>query len=166
MFAHGAQKLWGWFDGYGPHATGLFLESLGYRPGRRMAILAGLTEAGGGAFNVLGLLTPFAAAAILGVMVNAIGSVHWEKGAWADKGGFEYPLLISTVCAALGFAGPGRYSLDAASGLYLDGVWGLTTLLIGFAVGLTVLSARRLEEPVQEAPTIHLPEAALEHARR
>src|SRR5882672_5278878 len=48
LAAHGAQKLFGWFGGYGLDGTGPFMEALGFHPGRRHAALAGLTEAGGG----------------------------------------------------------------------------------------------------------------------
>src|SRR2546429_5615795 len=58
---HGTQKLVGWFGGHGPSGTGQFFESLGLRPGRRNAIVAGIAEAGGGAFLVLGLAAPAAA---------------------------------------------------------------------------------------------------------
>src|SRR5256885_4684479 len=60
---HGTQKLFGWFGGHGPTGTGQFFESLGLRPGRRNAIVAGVAEAGGGALLVLGLSTPAAGAA-------------------------------------------------------------------------------------------------------
>src|SRR5205807_2043288 len=68
FFGHGAQKLFGWFRGYGLEGTGGFMHSLGYRPGRRMAMLAGIAEAGGGTLLILGVLTPLAAAASIGVM--------------------------------------------------------------------------------------------------
>ncbi len=66
LFAHGTQKLFGWFGGYGLDGTGGFFESVGHRPGRRMAMIAGGTEAVGGLFLVIGLLTPWAAAMVIG----------------------------------------------------------------------------------------------------
>ncbi|HVJ27733.1 MAG TPA: DoxX family protein, partial [Vicinamibacterales bacterium] len=80
MAAHGAQKLFGWFGGYGLEGTGGFLEQLGFRPGRRHAFMAGLVETGGGLFLALGLLTPFAAAAIVAVMLVAAVTVHLKGG--------------------------------------------------------------------------------------
>ena len=58
FFGHGTQKLFGWFGGYGPDATGQFFETIGMRPGKRNAIAAGAAEAGGGALLVLGAATP------------------------------------------------------------------------------------------------------------
>ena len=72
FFGHGTQKLYGWFGGHGPDATGQFFESLGLRPGKRHAISAGAAEAGGGALIALGFLTPAAAAGIIGTMATAI----------------------------------------------------------------------------------------------
>src|SRR5205085_8099803 len=72
FIGHGTQKLFGWFQGHGLEGTAGFMESLGYRPGKRYAALGGLAEAGGGALLVLGLLTPLAAALIVGMMLNAI----------------------------------------------------------------------------------------------
>src|SRR5437899_366099 len=86
FFAHGAQKLFGWFGGYGLQGTGGFLESLGYPRGRVMAGITGLTEAGAGALLVLGLATPLAGAMILGVMLNAVVSAKLQQGLF---GGYE-----------------------------------------------------------------------------
>src|SRR5580765_1870434 len=80
LAAHGSQKLFGWFGGYGLAGTGSFLEQLGFRPGRVQAFLAGAAEAGGGLLLAAGLFTPLAAAAIVAVMFVAIVSVHWPKG--------------------------------------------------------------------------------------
>jgi len=82
---HGAQKLFGWFGGHGLEGKGGFFESLGYRPGKEQAALAGFAEFGGGALLALGLFTPLAAAAIIGVMINAIATVHAPNGIWATE---------------------------------------------------------------------------------
>src|SRR5206468_3687759 len=71
---HGTQKLFGWFGGYGPDGPGQFFESIGLRPGRRNAMVAGASEAGGGALLALGLFTPLAGALLTGVMVQAVRS--------------------------------------------------------------------------------------------
>src|ERR1700681_1622968 len=80
LAAHGAQKLLGWFGGPGLDVTGQFLEMIGFVPGRRRALMAGLAETGGGLLLALGLLTPFAAAVVFGVMLVAAFSVHIKKG--------------------------------------------------------------------------------------
>lgn len=87
LAAHGSQKLLGWFGGGGIAGTGPFFEQLGFRPGRLHAALAGIAETGGGLLLAAGLLTPLAAAAILGVMVVAVGSVHGKKGFFLQNGG-------------------------------------------------------------------------------
>jgi putative oxidoreductase len=94
FFGHGTQKLFGWFGGHGPDATGQAFEGLGLKPGRRNAIAAGVAEAGGGALLASGATTPLAAAALSGTMITAIKSVHLAKGPWASNGGYEYNLLI------------------------------------------------------------------------
>jgi putative oxidoreductase len=58
LAGHGAQKLFGWFNGPGLQGTSGFMEMLGLRPGRPWAVLAGLSEFGGGVLTVLGLLNP------------------------------------------------------------------------------------------------------------
>ena len=71
LVGHGTQKLFGWFGGHGPRTTGAFFEMLGYRPGTFFAVIAGLSEAAGGALLAVGGLTPLAGAAVVGVMLNA-----------------------------------------------------------------------------------------------
>src|SRR5438067_6975627 len=112
FIGHGTQKLFGWFDGHGLEGTGGFLESLGYRPGKRFAVLGGLAEAGGGALLVLGLLTPLAAGAIVGMMINAIMAVHLESGPWNSEGGYEFPLVMAVAAAAVAFGGGGALAAD------------------------------------------------------
>jgi putative oxidoreductase len=151
---HGAQKLFGSFGGYGLEGTGGFMRKLGYRPGRTMAGLAGLTEFACGILLILGFLTPFAAAGIIGVMVNAIISVHWQNGVWNERGGLEYPLVMSAVAAALAFAGSGAFSLDAAFDLQLAGVaWGFSAILLGLITGTIVAMSRRPAPAVRQEQT-------------
>jgi putative oxidoreductase len=116
MAAHGAQKLFGWFGGYGLAGTGGFMESLGFRPGRFFAASAGFTEFAGGLLLALGLLGPVGPALMVSVMLVAIGSVHWAHGLWAAANGIEMPLLYAIGGVALALTGPGQYSLDAVLG--------------------------------------------------
>ncbi|MET7354029.1 DoxX family protein [Streptomyces mirabilis] len=92
LFGHAAQKLFGWFGGHGLAGTGAFFDSIGYRLGRRLAFLAGLAELTGGLLLTLGLLTPLAAAIIIGTMIAA-AAVHMRNGLWVQNGGYETPLL-------------------------------------------------------------------------
>ncbi len=150
---HGTQKLFGWFGGYGVGGTGGWLHTIGFRPGKPMAVLGGLSEAGGGLLVLLGFLTPAGAAAIIGMMTAATLAVHVEKGVWNSDGGFEFPLTMAAAASALAFAGPGAFSLDHAVGLNLAGVgWGLSATLVGILAGLGVNAYRveRLRRTVQE----------------
>ena len=133
MSAHGAQKLFGWFGGYGVSGTGQFFESIGFRPGRVLAVAAGLGEVAGGLLVALGLLGPVGPALMLSVMIVA-SSLHWKNGLFATANGIELPLLYSAAAVALAFTGYGTYSLDGLFGLAR--VW--TPDLIGAVVALGV----------------------------
>jgi putative oxidoreductase len=95
LMGHGAQKLFGWFGGHGPAGTGQFMETLGMRPGRRMAMAAGANEFAGGALLALGLLMPLAALLIASTMLVASLTAHRGKGPWNTNGGWELPLLLA-----------------------------------------------------------------------
>jgi putative oxidoreductase len=140
---HGTQKLFGWFGGHGPEGTAGFFESLGLRPGRRHAMLAGATEAGSGALLVLGLLTPVAASGVVGVMTTAIQRVHARNGVWSTNGGYEYNLVLAAAAVALAADGPGRPSLDAVllPGFKGNG-WALAALGAGVG-GAMIATAER-----------------------
>src|SRR3954447_21147467 len=161
LAGHGAQKLFGWFEGPGPRGAGGFFGSMRLRMPLAMAVLAGLCEFGGGLLLALGLLTPLAALAVAIVMLNAIGLVHWRNGFWATGGGYEYNLLIATVAVALTATGPGRFSLDAAIGWAdnLSGVpWALGVLVAALLVTAATLTVgRERPEPVAEpaGATVH-----------
>ena len=111
--AHGAQKLFGWFGGFGPKATGQAFESLGFRPGVLFAVTAGLGEFVGGLLTALGLLNPIGPALLVAVMLTAIISVHWKNGFFATSNGLEFPLMNIGGIIALAFAGPGPLSLES-----------------------------------------------------
>src|SRR5437763_17076912 len=107
MFSHGAQKLFGWFGGHGPSGTAGFFGQLGYRIPLLMALLAGMSEAGG-AFLAFGFLTPLACLGIVVVMVNAIGMVHLKNGFCTGNGGGGVPLTLAGVEVRLRAHGTGR----------------------------------------------------------
>ena len=134
FFGHGTQKLFGWFEGGGPEGTGEMMESVGLRPGRVNALVAGATEAGSGALLAAGAATPLAAAGICGVMLTAVRRIHWKNGVWNTNGGYEYNAAIVAALAALVETGPGRWSLDAARGRIRRGSgWTLAALALGAA---------------------------------
>ncbi|WP_030990812.1 MULTISPECIES: DoxX family membrane protein [unclassified Streptomyces] len=112
MAAHGAQKVFGLFGGGGLTATGRAFEALGYRPGKVFAVIGGLSELLGGLGLALGLLTPLAAAALIGVMINAMVTVTAAHGVWDSDGGVEYNVAIAVAALAVAAIGPGRLSAD------------------------------------------------------
>ena len=112
--AHGAQKLFGWFGGYGLDGTGQFFGSIGLNPGYLMALLAGAAEFFGGLALVVGVLVRPAAAALAFAMLVAIFAVHFSKGFFLDKGGYEYALALFAASLSLLFSGAGRFSVDSA----------------------------------------------------
>lgn len=111
--AHGTQKLFGWFGGYGIKGTAGWLESLGAKPGVLMAVLAGLSELLGGLLLALGLWVWIAAALIIIPMLVAIAKVHGANGIWATSNGYEYNLVLIAIALAVAFTGAGAYSIDA-----------------------------------------------------
>jgi putative oxidoreductase len=136
LFAgHGAQKLFAWFGGRGLTGHAAMLEKMGVHPARFWAWINALSEFLGGLGLALGLLTPLAAAMLIGSMLVAIIKVHWAKGLWNTNGGFELPLVLAMVAFIIGLAGPGVYSLDQILGLTLPEpviyVVALVVMLIG-----------------------------------
>ncbi|KOV66193.1 DoxX family protein [Streptomyces sp. MMG1121] len=112
MAAHGAQKVFGLFGGPGLTATGKGFAALGYHPGKLFAAIGGLSELLGGLGLALGLLTPLAAAALIGVMINAMVTVTGAHGLWDTNGGVEYSVCITVVALAVAAIGPGRLAAD------------------------------------------------------
>ncbi|MGG1515823.1 DoxX family protein [Paenibacillus oryzisoli] len=113
MAAHGTQKVFGWFGGYGPKGTGGFFESIGIKPGVLMAVLVGLAELGGGLLFAAGLWTAVGAALIILVMLGAIFTVHLKSGFWVTSGGIEYPLILIAIALGVALIGGGDYAIDA-----------------------------------------------------
>ena len=112
LMAHGAQKLFGWFGGYGLEGTGQWMASVGLEPGYLMALLAGSAEFFGGLFLVIGLLTRPAAALSAFTMLVAIFSVHISHGLFLSNNGYEYALTLFATTLALAIHGGGSFSLD------------------------------------------------------
>jgi putative oxidoreductase len=129
--AHGTQKVFGWFGGHGPDATGQFMEAMGFTPGRRHALAAGYIELVSGLLLAVGFLTPLAAALIASVMVVAVATVHGKNGFFVMSGGYEYNLVLSVAALTLAFTGPGALSLDHAAGFAREGIaWGLGAAVV------------------------------------
>ncbi len=131
---HGFQKLFGWFGGGGLDGTAKWFAGLGFGNGRAAAISAGTTEIAGGIGLALGLLTPLAAAGMIGTMTTAAFVNAAENGFWSANKGWELNLYLIVVAAAVAIAGPGRWSLDVQFGF--DGVFGPLVGAAAVAVGL------------------------------
>ncbi len=141
LFGHGAQKLFGWFGGGGLNGTAGMMGSLGMHPAGFWAFMAGLCEAGGGLLLALGLFNPLGSLGIIAAMLTATIKVHWTKGLWGSKGGYELPLTNIVVALAVAIAGPGAYSVDA---LIRTRIPEPATLVIGLVVvvlGIIMTSA-------------------------
>lgn len=111
LSAHGAQKLFGWFGGYGLEGTGQWMASQGFTPGYVMALLAGSAEFFGGMALIMGLLTRPAAALTAFTMLMAM-TVHLNNGLFLSNNGYEFALALLATTTALIFMGGGKLSVD------------------------------------------------------
>jgi putative oxidoreductase len=150
MAAHGAQKLFGGFGGYGIKKTGAFFEALGFRPGTAYATAAGLSEMGGGLLLTAGLFTPIGAAAVLSAMLVAMFSVHVKNGFFATGNGIELPFLYAIAALGIALTGGGAISMDRMLGLnFLLEPYVVTSLLVLAVCGSAVtLGMRHSGAPV------------------
>ena len=145
MAAHGAQKLLGWFGGYGLRGTGEFFVQLGFQPGPAFAAAASISEIISGLLVTLGFLGPIGPALMISVMIVAAMTVHWEHGLFAANNGIELPLLYGAAAFGLALTGFGEYSVDALLGV--AGRWSVPftwiVLVLGVAGGFANLALRR-----------------------
>lgn len=117
--AHGAQKLFGWFGGYGLEGTAGWMASIGLEPGMLLAALAGSAEFFGGLLLIIGLLVRPAALMLAVTMVVAIVTVHLDNGLFMANNGYEFGLALLVISATLVFRGAGSLSADRALQLKL-----------------------------------------------
>ena len=110
--AHGAQKLFGGFGGYGLEGTGQWMASIGLEPGYLMALAAGSAEFFGGIALLIGLLTRPAALVLAITMLVAIFTVHFPNGLFMSNNGYEFGLALLAISVALALNGGGKLSLD------------------------------------------------------
>jgi putative oxidoreductase len=130
LAGHGAQKLFGHFNGPDIEGTSGFMEMLGLKPGRPWAYLAGLSEFGGGALTALGFLNPVGPLGVIGAMAMATMTAHRGNPIWATEGGAELPVTNIAAATALMLNGPGKYSLDRALGIRLPSWLALLGLVV------------------------------------
>jgi len=110
LAVHGTQHLFGWFGGPGFDGWAGLLKTLGFTSSRPFALIGGVSELAGGLLLMLGLLTPLGVAAAVGMMINAIITLHLKLGFWQTAG--DLALLLGLAAIAVAFIGPGAYSLD------------------------------------------------------
>ena len=110
--AHGAQKLFAWFGGYGLGGTGQWMESIGLSPGYLMALMAGSAEFFGGILLIIGFLTRPTALILAITMLVAISTVHINNGLFMSDNGYEFGLSLIAITLALFIQGGGKYSID------------------------------------------------------
>lgn len=138
--AHGWAKR---FSGGGLKGTAGWFDSIGMKPGKLHAQLASGIEMVAGVMLAIGLLTPFAAAAIIGVMLVAGWTVHRDKGFFIVSEGWEYTFVVGLMALLVAGLGPGRWSVDWALGIAndLNGWLGLAiALVLGIGGGIAQLA--------------------------
>jgi putative oxidoreductase len=147
LILHGYNKL---FGTGGLAGTTRWFEGLGLRPAWLHARLAPVNEIGAGLLMSLGLLTPLACAAFVGLMATATLTDHRGKGYFVFKGGWEYTLLVGIVAVGVAAIGPGDWSIDHALGWHLEGpLWALGSAVLGLvSAGLLLATSYR---PVTES---------------
>ena len=153
MAGHGAQKLFGWFGGYGVRKTGEFFAQLGFQPGTAFAAAASISEIVSGLLVTFGFLGPIGPALMIAVMIVAAITVHWGHGLFAQNNGIELPLLYTAAAFGLALTGYGQYSLDnaldIAGHLPTSDTW--IALALGVVGGFANLAIRRRPAVAAEA---------------
>jgi putative oxidoreductase len=141
FFAHGMQKVFGLWDGPGVAEFARMLERYGYQQTTTLSWVSGITELVAGAFVVLGVLTPLAAAALLAIKINAV-LIKMASGFFITAAGanaVELDVVLGLGAAALILTGPGRIALENGSAWHRrPASWGVLSLVVGVAVGVLV----------------------------
>lgn len=151
LVGHGAQKLFGWWGGPGMTGWKGAMTRMRIRPPVLWAWTSALAESLGGVAMILGLLTPLASFAIIGSMLVAVSLVHWPRGFWVNKGGYEFNLSIIAGSLALALAGPGTYSLDALLGVRLPEPLTVIVLAVATVASVAFALATRAPAPAPES---------------
>ncbi|EJN33217.1 MULTISPECIES: DoxX family protein [Pseudomonas] len=112
--AHGSQKLFGLFGGYGLAGTAQYMDSIGLHPGYVMATLAGGTEFFAGLALIIGLLVRPAALGLTFLSLVAIFTVHIGNGLFMANNGYEFALALLGGSLAVLIEGAGKLSVDRA----------------------------------------------------
>ena len=148
--AHGSQKVLGAWGGPGLRGQMGMMEKMNFWPAPFWGLVSSFSEFLGGLLLILGLLWPLGPLMLIAPMLMAIVKVHWGKGFWNSKGGFEFPLTLLTVGVVLGLTGPGLYSLDVVLHFAMPEpetlIAGLILVVLGVLLALNSASLRSLVE--------------------
>ncbi len=144
--AHGLQQSLGLWGGPGMVGWTGAMDHMGFRPAQYWALGSTIVQVGGGIGLAIGLLTPIAAAALAGIGLVIILKVHWQKGFWNSKGGFEFPMTLLAGAIGILLIGPGGISIDGLLkfGLFAEGwvKWLGLILAVGGGIGIYLYSVR------------------------
>jgi len=151
MAAHGAQKLFGWFGGYGLKGTGGFMESLGFRPGVTFAAMSGGGELLGGLLILLGFLGPIGPALVISVLTVAILTVHIRHGFLAANNGYELPLMYIAGALTAAFTSSSMLTLDNLFDITLFHSAAATWVFVALGLISGILAALVRRAPAQSS---------------
>lgn len=144
--AHGAQKALGWWKGPGYAGWTGVVAKMGFRPVVFWAFVSVAAELGAGLLLAFGLLTPLAAAGLVGQGIVIIIRVHWASGFWNSNRGYEFPLALLGGSVSIALTGPGAWSLDArlpVEFLYEPIVrWGVLLVAVAVAAVMSFVAGR------------------------
>jgi putative oxidoreductase len=141
MGMHGTQKLFGWWDGGGLAAAERFFASQGFRQPRLIGLVAGLTQTAGALLIGAGWASVLGVAILTGVLTVVV-ALHLPNGLDGRKEGCEYELMILAGVLTIGFAGPGRWSVDQWLAVPNPAWSGATAIVVGIVAGLAVTATR------------------------
>ncbi len=150
LAGHGAQKVLGWFGGTGMTGWVGAMNRMRIRPAVPWAWASALAELLGGLAVAFGFLSPLGSFAIAGSMLVAIALVHWPRGFWVSKGGYEFNLLIIGTVASLAVIGPGSYSVDHLFGINLTQPVVLIAGTLATLAGVLLALTTRAPQPAAE----------------
>jgi putative oxidoreductase len=142
MTFHGTQKLFGWWDGGGLDRAEAFFAGQGFRPPRLMALIAGLTECAGAVLLGTGALYVLGTAMLTGVLTN-VTVLHWRNGLDSRRHGCEFELSLLAGVVAIGFCGPGAWSVDHALSTPGRAWLGPAAVAVGLVSGFAISATRR-----------------------
>lgn len=151
LAAHGAQKLFGWWGGPGMNGWTGAMTRMRLRPAKPWAWVSALAEFVGGLALAAGFLFPFPSAAIAGSMLVAIALVHYPRGFFTSKGGYEFNLTLIAAVAALALIGPGTISIDNLLRIQVPEPVTAVALAVLTMLGVAGALLTRAPEPVSES---------------